>query len=126
MGYFPLVAGLIALIGLAVFFWTRLGPGSGRGFGNRIAAHIGMPKNVFYALLENGVKGSSGELLQALEQSKLSLDEASIELGPSLSRGMERLEARFGAQMMYDKAKPIVARLVAEFERSSESSSPDH
>jgi hypothetical protein len=119
LGYFPLVAGLIALIGLAVFFWTRLGPGSGRGFGNRIAAHVGMPKNVFYALLENGVKGSSGELLLSLEKSKLSLDEASVELGPSLNRGIERLEARFGPQMMYDKVKPVVARLVAEFERKT-------
>lgn len=118
MDYFPVIVGLLGLAGLAVFLWMRFGPGSGHGFGNRIAAHIGMPRNVFYAFLANGVKGSSGEFLQALEKSQLSLDEASIELAPSLSQGLERLEARFGPQMMYDKAKPIVARLVAEFERS--------
>jgi hypothetical protein len=52
--------------------------------------------------------------LASLEKSKLDLDQASIELGPSLSRGIERLEARFGPQEMIDKAKPIVARLVSE------------
>ena len=117
MGYFPVVVGLVALLGLAVFFWNQIGPGSGHKLGNRIAAHIGIPKNVFYALLANDVKGSSRELLLSLEKSKLGLDEASVELGPSLSRGLERLEGRFGSQEMYDKAKPIIARLVAESER---------
>ena len=117
MGYIPAVMAVVALLGLIVFFWNEIGPGSGRKLGNRIAAHIGIPKNVFYALLANGVKGSSRDLLVSLQQSKLGLDEASIELGPSLSRGIERLESRFGPQEMYDKAKPIVARLVAEAER---------
>jgi hypothetical protein len=102
---------------LVVFLWRQIGPGSGRKLGNRIASHIGIPKNVFYALLENGVKGSSRELLLSLEKSKLGLDEASVELGPSLGRGIERLERRFGTQEIYDKVKPVVARLVAEFER---------
>jgi len=117
--YFPLVVGVLALVGLAVFFWSQIGPGSGRAFGNRIASHIGIPRGVFYALLANGVKGSFGELLRALEKSKLGLDEASVELAPSLSRGIERLESRFGTQESYEKAKPIVARLVAEFERNT-------
>jgi hypothetical protein len=114
MMYLPTVFGLVVLVGLLVFFWKRSGPGSGRTFGNRIAAHLGIPKNVFYALLENGVKGSSRELLASLEKSKLGLQEASVALGPSLSRGLERLETRFGPQEMYDKAKPIVARLKTE------------
>lgn len=114
MLYLPTVLGLVVLVGLLIFFWKRSGPGSGRTFGNRIAAHLGIPRNVFYALLENGVKGSSRELLVSLEKSGLGLQESSVELGPSLSRGMERLETRFGPQEMYDKAKPIVARLVAE------------
>ncbi len=117
LGYFDLVVSFLGLIGLAVFFWRQIGPGSGRKLGNRIAAHIGIPRSVFYALLEYGVKGSPRELLLSLEKSKLGLDEASVELGPSLSRGIERLESRFGPQEMYDKAKPIVARLVAESER---------
>jgi hypothetical protein len=46
----------------------------------------------------------------------MTLDEASVELGPSLNRGYERLAARFGAQEMYDNVKPIVARLLAASE----------
>jgi hypothetical protein len=64
--------------------------------------------------LVNGVKGSPRDLLVSLEKSKLDLDQASIELAPSLSRGIERLEARFGPQEMIDKVKPIVARLMSE------------
>jgi len=104
------------MLGLAVYFWRRYGPRSGRAFGNRIAAHIGIPRYVFYGLLEHGAKGPSRELLASLERSKMTLDEASVELGPALNRGSERLEARFGAQEMYDRVKPIVARLVAESE----------
>jgi len=111
--FFPTLVGLLGLVGLVVFFWVHNGPGSGRPFGNRVAAHIGMPRNVFYALLENGVEGSSRELLASLQRSNLGLEEAGVKLGPTLGRGLERLERRFGAQEIYDKAKPIVARLVA-------------
>jgi hypothetical protein len=114
----PAVVGFAILLGLAVFFWRRSGAGSGRGFGNRIAAHLGMPRNVFHVLLDNGAKGSPRELLASLERAGLDLDAASVELGPSLSRGVERLEARFGTQQMYDDAKPIVARLLSEHARS--------
>ena len=48
----------------------------------------------------------------------MGLDQASIELGPILQRGIERLEARFGPQEMYDMAKPIVARLVVRSEKT--------
>lgn len=116
MIYFPAFMGFLVLVGLAVFFWVHNGPGSGRSFGNRVAAHIGIPKNVFYMLLENGVKGSSRDLLASLERSKLGLDEAGVKLGPTLGRGIERLERRFGVQEMYEQAKPIVARLVAASE----------
>ena len=117
MDYSPAVMGVAALVGLVVFFWRRVGPGSGRTFGNRIAAHIDVPRSVFYALLDNGVKDSSRELLASLAKSKPGLDEASVELGPTLSRGIERLEARFGTQESYEKVKPIVAGLVAKAER---------
>lgn len=69
-------------------------------------------------LIVNGV-AESGDVLKALERSKLDLGQASIELGPLLSKGVERIEARFGAQEMIDNVKPIVARLVSEFGRSS-------
>lgn len=116
MIYFPALMGLLVLVGLVVFFWIQFGPGSGRAFGNRVAAHIGIPKNVFYALLVNGVKGSPRELLLSLERSNLGLDQAGAKLGPSLGRGLERLESRFGTQDMYDRVKPTIARLIAKSE----------
>ena len=39
-----------------------------------------------------------------------------MELGPVLARGIKRIEARFGTQEMIDSVKPIVERLVSEFE----------
>ena len=65
-----------------------------RAFGNRLAAHNGIPKNTFYYLLENGVKGSSPELLASLEQSNLSLDQASVAIAPSLSRREFKFEVQ--------------------------------
>ena len=116
MIYSAAIVGLAALIALLIFFWRRSGIGSGRAFGNRIAAHIGIPKNVFHMLLTHGVSGSPRDLLASLAKSTPELDQASVELGPKLARGIERMEARFGKQDMVDKAKPVVARLVAEFE----------
>ena len=112
MNYFPTIFGVFVLIGIAVFFWRREGPGSGRAYGNRIAAHIGIPKRVFWPLLENGVKGSSRELLASLEQDGVSIDAASAQVAPWLVRGMERLEARFGTQEMYEQAKPRIAAVL--------------
>jgi len=112
------LVGLAALLALLVFFWRRSGFGSGRAFGNRIAAHIGIPKNVFHMLLTHGVSGSPRDLLASLAKSNMQLDQASAQLGPPLARGIQRMEARFGTQEMVDKAKPIVARLVSEFERT--------
>ena len=111
------IVGVVVLIALLAFFWRRSGIGSGRTFGNRIAAHIGIPRGLFHSLLDHGVKGSSRALLASLESAKIGLDQASVELGPSLSRGIDRLEARFGTQEMVDKAKPIVARLMSESEQ---------
>ena len=118
MIYSAALVGLAALIALLVFFWRRSGLGSGRAFGNRIAAHIGLPKNVFHMLLTHGVAGSPRDLLVSLAKSKPGLDEASVELGPLLAKGIARMEARFGKQEMVDQAKPVVARLVSEYERT--------
>lgn len=117
MIYTTAIVGVVTLVALIIFVWRQMGIGSGRSFGNRIASHIGIPKSLFYTLLNNGVKGSSRDLLVSLENSKLDLDQASIELGPSLSRGIERLEERFGTQEMYNEAKPNVARLMSAFEQ---------
>jgi hypothetical protein len=115
--YTAAIVGVVVLIALLVFFWRQIGIGSGRRYRNRIAAHVGISRSLFRSLLVNGVKGSSRDLLVSLERSKLDLDQASIALGPSLSRGIERLEARFGSQEMIDKVKPIVARLVSASEQ---------
>jgi hypothetical protein len=103
----------MVLIGIAVFFWKREGPGSGRAYGNKIAARIGIPKHVFWALLENGATGSSRALLSALQKDRVSIDAASMQVAPALVRGVERLEARFGTQEMYEQAKPRIARLLS-------------
>lgn len=110
------IVGVVTLVALLVFFWRRSGVGSGRTFGNRIAAHIGMRRSVFHTLMDNGVKDSSRAVLASLEKSTPDLDRASVALGPTLARGIERLEARFGPQQTIDEAKPIVARLVSASE----------
>ena len=120
MGYFPTIFGVFVLIGIAVFFWKRDGPGSGRAYGNRIAVHIGIPKKVFWPLIENGVTGSSRELLASLQQDGVSMHAASAQVAPYLVRGMERLEARFGTQEMYEQAKPRIAAVLPAPERIAE------
>jgi len=116
--YSASLVGLAVLVALLVFFWRRSGTGSGRAFGNRIAAHICVPRSVFHILLTHGVSGSPRDLLATLAKSKPGLDQASVELGPTLAKGIARMEARFGKQEMVDKAKPIVERLVSEFEQT--------
>jgi hypothetical protein len=113
VGYFPTIFGVFVLIGIAVYFWKREGPGSGRAYGNRVAAHIGIPRRVFWPLLENGVKGSSREMLASLQRDGVSLDAASVQVAPLLIRGMERLEARFGTQEMYEQAKPHIEAVLS-------------
>ena len=104
------------MVALIAFFWRQSGFGSGRAFGRRVAAHLGISQKVFHMLLVNGAE-EPGDFLKALEKSTPDLDQASIELGPVLARGIKRLEARFGTQEMIDNVKPIVARLVSAFER---------
>lgn len=107
------LVGVVVLCALLVFFWRRNGIGSGRSYGNRIAAHIGIPKSLFHSLMAHGTAGSSRQLLASLEKANLTLDQASAELGPTLAKGVERLEAHFGKQETLEEAKPIVARLAA-------------
>ena len=118
MPYIIIICSAAILFALAGFFWKRYGVGSGRAFGNKIAKHNGLSRSTFWYLIDNGTKGSSQDLLISLERSNMGVDQASIEIGPTLQRGIERLEARFGPQEMYDLAKPIVARLVARSEQT--------
>ena len=101
---------------LMVFVWTRGGLGKGRKFGNKIAEHLGMSNNFFHSVLENGVSGPSLQLLAALEGTGCTLERASIELAPSLERGLVALENRFGRQEMIENAKPLVAHMLREWE----------
>lgn len=118
--------GLVAVIGLILFFWRQYGLTSGHAVGNRVAAHLGISRSVFYALLENGVRDvSSRDLLLSLDRSGLSLEEIGVRLAPSLSRGIERLEERFGPQGIYADAKLAVARLLAAAEPSDEAASAE-
>lgn len=111
------IVGVVAVVAIVVFFWRRFGAGSGRAFGNRVAAQVGIPTDLFHALLDHGVKGTSRELLTSLARSGMTPEQAGVELAPVLARGVERLEAHFGAQQRVDAVKPAVARLVAAFER---------
>lgn len=99
-----------------VLIWTRGGLGKGRKFGNRIAKHLGMSNNFFHSVLENGVTGPSLQLLAMLEGAGCTLERASIELAPSLERGLIALENRFGRQELIDNAKPIVVQILKEWE----------
>lgn len=119
MAYLVILGSVGLLLALAAFFWSRYGPGSGRAFGNKIAKHNGIPRNTFWYLLDNGAKGSALDILMGLEKSAADLEQASVELGPTLQRGMERLEARFGPQSIYEVAKPIISRLVASSEKNA-------
>ena len=103
-----------------ILVWTRGGLGKGRKFGNKIAKHLGMSSNFFHSVLDNGVSGQSLQRLAMLEGVGCSLERASIELAPSLERGLIALEGRFGRQQMIDSAKPVVAKLLNEREKLQE------
>jgi hypothetical protein len=115
------IIALLVFASLLALIWKRSGLGAGRAFGNRIANHLGIPKNLFHSLLENGVTGPSLSVLATLERAGLSLEQASVELGPSLARGANRLEARFGHQKVIEDAKPTISALVTQWEAKQES-----
>lgn len=70
-------------------------------------------------LVVNGAANTKGNVLKALKKSKPDVNQASVELGPLLANGIKRIETRFGPQEMIDDVKPIVARLVSEFQSRS-------
>ena len=101
---------------LMVLVWKLGGLGKGRKFGSKIAKHLGMSNNFFHTVLENGVSGSSLQLLAILERTGWTPARASIELAPSLERGLIAMENRFGRQEMIDNAKLIVVQILKEWE----------
>ncbi|WP_156391373.1 hypothetical protein [Acidovorax sp. Root70] len=112
--YIAVVVGVVWLLTM-VLVWNRMGLGKGRRFGNKIAKHLGMDKNFFHTVIDSGVSGPSLQVLAMLEGAGCSLERASIELAPSLERGLIALEARFGRQEMIESAKPVVVRLLKEW-----------
>ncbi len=107
---------LILWLIIVAFVWHKGGLSKGRKFGNEIARHLNIPKNLFHALLDNGVKGPSLQLLSMLRDANMSLERASIELGPSLQRGVIALEARYGNQDALEHVKPTIFKLAREWE----------
>lgn len=91
------------------------GLGRGRRYGNKIARHLGISNNLFHTLLDNGVNGSSLQLLAMLERTGMTMEQASIQLAPSLERGVIALENKFGGQDQLERLKPIVSQLVLEW-----------
>jgi hypothetical protein len=114
---FYIAIGLIVLwIALIALVWTKGGLRKGRKFGNRIAKHLGLTNNLFHSILDNGTTGPSLQVLAMLENSNCTLHQASVELAPSLERGLVALEHRFGRQEMIENAKPIVIELLREWD----------
>lgn len=116
--YIAVIALTLAIIWFLflVLVWKRGGLGKGRKFGNKIAKNLGLSNNFFHSVLELGVSGPSLLTLSMLEDLGYTLEQASIELAPSLDRGLVAFENRFGSQEMIDNAKPIVAQLLTEWE----------
>lgn len=118
MAFAPAFLGLVVLVALAVFFWRRDGPGSGRSFGNRIASHLGIQRSVFHSLMDIGAGDTSRKTLAMLQKSGVSLEQAAEKIAPTLSKGISRMEARFGPQQGVDEAKPVVERLQRQQEQN--------
>ena len=80
--------GIAILVLLILLMWTRGGLGKGRKYGNKIARHLGMSNNFFHTVLENGVTGPSLQALAMLEGAGFTLQQSSVQLAPSLERGL--------------------------------------
>lgn len=109
-----LIATVVAALGIV---WKFAGLGAGRRYGNSIASHLGMERNVFHSILDNGVQGPSLVLLNGL--SNLPPHLAAIALAPSLARGLVALQSRFGDQPQLANAEVVIRELVSEWEQRS-------
>lgn len=118
-GTWILIGWALIVFFLSGFVRKKMGLGKGRKYGNKLAGHLGWNKNFFHSVLDNGVNGPSLVLLNGLEQSGISMHEATVTLAPSLARGLSVLDARFGPQAMIEEAKPAVAKLLEEWEALS-------
>lgn len=113
--YIFIIAGALVL-SLILFYGFSLGFHEGIKFATKIAAHLGIKKNLFLAILENGVDGGQSlALLGALSKSGYSIEQASIELSPSLLRGVVKMEEKFGAQLEIEQIKPIINDLYSKW-----------
>lgn len=108
-----LIAILVLILAAA---WKITGRGKARRFGNKVADCVGLNRNQFHSALDNGVSGSSLAMLEMLEKAGLTPEQAGVEVGPSLAKGIAKLEGRFGPQPQIEAAKPTIAELVAKWE----------
>lgn len=107
-------------VSLAVWLvaWTVLGLGRGRAYGSRLADYLGWKRNFFHTVLDLGTNNGTLMLLSGMEKSGASHHQATVSLAPYLSIGLQKLEARFGAQQQIVAAWPTVEGLVKEWEKT--------
>ncbi|MFC7462338.1 hypothetical protein [Hydrogenophaga defluvii] len=102
-----------------LFIVFRTGLFKGRRYGNKVAAHIGIPKRLFHALLDS-TPGPSTQFLSVLKDSSPSLDHSALVLSPYMMASLDTLQNRFGRQPMLDAARPIVERLYRQHKHNLE------
>lgn len=107
-------------LSLSVWFvvWKVFGLGRGRAYGSRLADYLGWRRNFFHTVLDLGTNNGSLLLLSSIEKSGASHHQATVFLAPYLSIGLQKLEARFGAQQQIVAAWPAVEGLVKEWEKT--------
>jgi hypothetical protein len=99
--------------------WFGLGLGAGRKYGNQIADHLGLSRNLFHTILEHGVDGPSLVVLGSLKA--LPVDRAAVKLAPSMVRGLMKLEKKFGTQPQIEEAKQAVTHVFVEWQAEQSS-----
>ncbi|MDX5363532.1 MAG: hypothetical protein LPJ91_05195 [Pseudazoarcus pumilus] len=118
-----LFAALSALLLLGyIYNWRRGGFWGGRQYGNMLAEYLLMPRNLFHAMLDNGLDGPSLLVLNSMRKAKMPPQMACVELAPLLIRGMIALEERFGPQPQIEAVKPTIHALYAKWESDFKSS----
>jgi hypothetical protein len=113
-----LVLGVVSVLVVAaiLFLWiprAMFGLGKGRRYGNRVAAHLGWSNNFFHSVLESGMPGAPTLMILA-GMGDQKIEQSTLQLAPTLARGLVVLEERFGRQQQIEDAKPTVQRLLEE------------
>lgn len=108
-----IIVGLWVLF-LLLFAW-KFKFFKGRFYGNKVAAHIGIPKNLFHTLLDKTPMPSLLWLAH-LKETGTSLEDTATVLSPYMRVRLYALEDSFGPQPMLEEAKPVVERLYRQYQ----------